>query len=101
MGCVLVIDACARWWASGGVSGVEPGWDGSNGVALGVWVVPRDSVVVAVSYVSGAEREFGARGAARVGSSVSLVLVVLVSPHRRDNFERLVIGPAPLEHLAL
>ena len=101
VGCVLVVDARTCWWACGCAGGVESGWDGSNGVALGVWVVFSDSVVVAVFNCAGAERESCARSATGMGSSVSRLLVVLVGSDRRDDFDPLVIGPPPLEHLAL
>ena len=100
VGCVLVFDTRARRWTCGGVSGAESGWNGSNGVALGVWVVSRDPVVVAFSHGAGTECKSRARGATWMGSNVSLLLVVLAGSHRCDSPDALAIRPAPLEYLA-
>lgn len=101
LGCVFVFNARARWGAGGGVDRVESGGNGSNVVAMGVWMVFGRATVIAVFYVSGAERESRARCAAWLGTNVSVLLVVLAGADRRDNSHPLAIRPPPLEHLAI
>ena len=101
VGCVLVVDTRARRWARGCVDCVEPGRDGSNGVALGVWVVFGRAGVVAISDGAGVECESRPRRAAGVGWGVSLVLELLAGSYRGDSFDAVVIRSPPLEHLAL
>src|SRR5262249_45059334 len=97
VGRVLVVDARARRWACSCADCAESGWDGSNGVALGVWLVLGRATVIAISHCTGAEREFGARGATGMGPNVSLVLELLAGSHRRDSFDPLVIRLTALE----
>src|SRR5262249_32603792 len=100
VGCLLFVDARARRWACGCADCAEPGWDGSNGVALGVWMVSGRATVIAVSHGAGAECESRDRRAAGMGPSLSPLLELLAGSHRRDSSNALVIRSPALEHLA-
>ena len=101
LGCVLVFNARARWWAGGGVDCVETGGYGSNVVALGVWMVPGRASVIAVFYGSCIERESRTRSPAGLGANVSVVLVVLARSDRVNNSHPMAIRPPALEYLAI
>ena len=101
LGCVFVFDTRARRRACRRVNRVESGRYGSKVLAVGVWMVFGRATVIAVFYVSGAECESRARGAAGLGSNVSVVLVVLAGAYGGDNSHPMAIWPPPLEHLAM
>ena len=97
---VSQLDARARRWLDSGNDRVEQSAHGSNRVALGFWLVFDGPTRIAFRDARGLEREPRARGTARLGARVGIVLAVLARVDVADGSCAVVVWIASVEHLA-